>query len=83
LIEQIQEKETEVVLKVLNDNCCTPYLIWNNQSRTELLEYCDVQLKLLRSGDITDMTYGSDFKYSIHQGELIVGIKIILFDVSK
>jgi len=69
----VREKEPEVVLKIFNENCVTPYLIWNNKTRNELLEFCDVQLNLLRTGDIADMTYGSDFIYTLHKGELIIG----------
>jgi hypothetical protein len=72
-----------VILKILNDNCSSPYLIWNNDTRNELLEYCDTQLQLLRSGDIADMTYGSDFVYNLHSGELVVGKYIGFFFVSS
>jgi len=70
--KMIREKEPEVVLKTLNSNCCNPYLIWNNKTRAELLEFCDEQLALLRSGE-NDMTYGCGFEYSAHKGELVVG----------
>ena len=69
----MREKESGVVLKMLNENSCTPCLVWNNKTRTELLEYCDAQLASLRNGEIADMTYGSDFVYSIHKDELVVG----------
>lgn len=73
MLFQIRDKEPEVVLKMLNENSSTPCLVWNNTTRMELQEYCDQQLHMLRTGDTADITYGSDFVYSVHQGALVIG----------
>ncbi|XP_034517714.1 dnaJ homolog subfamily C member 13 [Ailuropoda melanoleuca] len=61
------------ILKMLNSNTESPYLIWNNSTRAELLEFLEFQQEnMIKKGDC-DKTYGSEFVYSDHAKELIVG----------
>uniref|UniRef100_A0A2K6E1C6 DnaJ heat shock protein family (Hsp40) member C13 n=1 Tax=Macaca nemestrina TaxID=9545 RepID=A0A2K6E1C6_MACNE len=61
------------ILKMLNSNTESPYLIWNNSTRAELLEFLESQQEnMIKKGDC-DKTYGSEFVYSDHAKELIVG----------
>ncbi|XP_053811379.1 dnaJ homolog subfamily C member 13 isoform X1 [Vidua macroura] len=60
-------------LKMLNSNTENPYLIWNNGTRAELLEFLESQQEsMIKRGDC-DKSYGSDFVFSDHAKELIVG----------
>ncbi|OCT75945.1 dnaJ homolog subfamily C member 13 isoform X1 [Xenopus laevis] len=61
------------ILKMLNSNTESPYLLWNNGTRAELLEFLESQQEsMVRRGDC-DISYGADFVYSEHSKELIVG----------
>jgi DnaJ family protein C protein 13 len=61
-----------LILKTLNSNNSSPYLLWNNETRAELLEYCELQLNLLKT-DPSNMTYGSDFYFRNLENELVIG----------
>ncbi|CAB1349571.1 unnamed protein product, partial [Coregonus sp. 'balchen'] len=61
------------VLKLLNSNSENPYLIWNNGTRAELLEFLEDQQEAnIRRGE-NDKSFGSEFVFSDHGKELIVG----------
>ncbi|XP_033022077.1 dnaJ homolog subfamily C member 13 isoform X3 [Lacerta agilis] len=61
------------ILKMLNSNTESPYLIWNNKTRAELLEFLESQQEsMIKRGDC-DKSYGSEFIFSDHAKELIVG----------
>uniref|UniRef100_A0A670YVE1 DnaJ heat shock protein family (Hsp40) member C13 n=1 Tax=Pseudonaja textilis TaxID=8673 RepID=A0A670YVE1_PSETE len=61
------------ILKMLNSNTESPYLIWNNQTRVELLEFLESQQEsMIKTGEC-DKSYGSEFVFSDHAKELIVG----------
>ncbi|KAH0503542.1 DnaJ-like protein subfamily C member 13 [Microtus ochrogaster] len=61
------------ILKMLNSNTENPYLMWNNSTRAELLEFLESQQEnMIKKGDC-DKTYGAEFVYSDHAKELIVG----------
>ncbi|XP_069504815.1 dnaJ homolog subfamily C member 13 isoform X2 [Ambystoma mexicanum] len=61
------------VLKILNSNTENPYLIWNNGTRAELLEFLESeQESMVKRGDC-DKSYGSEFVFGDHAKELIVG----------
>ncbi|CDQ61738.1 unnamed protein product [Oncorhynchus mykiss] len=61
------------VLKLLNSNSENPYLIWNNGTRAELLEFLEAQQEAnIRRGE-NDKSFGSEFVFSDHGKELIVG----------
>ncbi|TRY98042.1 hypothetical protein DNTS_004430 [Danionella cerebrum] len=60
-------------LKLLNCNSENPYLIWNNGTRAELLEFLEMQQEAsIRRGE-GDPALGSQFIFGDHGKELIVG----------
>ncbi|XP_069765063.1 dnaJ homolog subfamily C member 13 isoform X1 [Narcine bancroftii] len=61
------------ILKLLNSNTESPYLIWSNGTRAELLEFLERQQEsMIKRGDC-DKNYGAEFIFSEHAKELIVG----------
>ncbi|XP_031439701.1 dnaJ homolog subfamily C member 13 isoform X5 [Clupea harengus] len=61
------------VLKLLNSNSENPYLIWNNGTRAELLEFLmDQQESNIKRGEC-DKSFGAEFVFGDHGKELIVG----------
>uniref|UniRef100_A0A6Q2XCL8 J domain-containing protein n=1 Tax=Esox lucius TaxID=8010 RepID=A0A6Q2XCL8_ESOLU len=65
--------EKRQVLKLLNSNSENPYLIWNNGTRAELLEFLEAQQEAnIRRGE-NDKSFGSEFVFNDHGKELIVG----------
>ncbi|XP_047664694.1 dnaJ homolog subfamily C member 13 isoform X2 [Tachysurus fulvidraco] len=61
------------VLKLVNCNSETPYLIWNNGTRAELLEFLESQQEgNIKRGEC-DKSFGAEFVFSEHSKELIVG----------
>ncbi|XP_060515817.1 dnaJ homolog subfamily C member 13 [Cylas formicarius] len=67
---QLMSDQPEEVLKTLNSNSETPYLIWDNGTRAELVDFLESQLAVR---DDFDLNIGSDFKYSAHKEELKIG----------
>uniref|UniRef100_A0A3Q3W297 J domain-containing protein n=1 Tax=Mola mola TaxID=94237 RepID=A0A3Q3W297_MOLML len=61
------------VLKLLNCNSENPYLIWNNGTRAELLEYLEDQQEGNTKRGENDENFGTQFVFSDHSKELIVG----------
>ncbi|KEG15603.1 endosomal trafficking protein RME-8 [Trypanosoma grayi] len=65
------------ILKLLNSNHETPYLLWNNSSRRELMDMLRVNsdkcLDAGMFGDDLPSLRDDNFTYTIHKGELIVG----------
>uniref|UniRef100_A0A1A8JGA7 DnaJ (Hsp40) homolog, subfamily C, member 13 n=1 Tax=Nothobranchius kuhntae TaxID=321403 RepID=A0A1A8JGA7_NOTKU len=61
------------VLKLLNSNSENPYLIWNNGTRAELLEFLEGQQEgNIKRGE-NDKSFGANFVFDDHGKELIVG----------
>uniref|UniRef100_A0A3Q2XC25 DnaJ heat shock protein family (Hsp40) member C13 n=1 Tax=Hippocampus comes TaxID=109280 RepID=A0A3Q2XC25_HIPCM len=61
------------VLKLMNSNTENPYLIWNNGTRAELLEFLEGQQEgNIKRGE-NDESFGAEFAFSEHSKELIVG----------
>ncbi|KAG8009572.1 DnaJ-like protein subfamily C member 13, partial [Nibea albiflora] len=61
------------VLKLLNSNSENPYLIWNNGTRAELLEFLEAQQEgNIKRGE-NDESFGAEFLFTDHSKELIVG----------
>uniref|UniRef100_A0A9J2PM00 Uncharacterized protein n=1 Tax=Ascaris lumbricoides TaxID=6252 RepID=A0A9J2PM00_ASCLU len=58
------------VLKLLNSNTRDPYLIWDNATRAELLEFVEYHRT---SNTNTSELFGAEFKMSLYVNELIVG----------
>uniref|UniRef100_A0A9J8CAV8 J domain-containing protein n=1 Tax=Cyprinus carpio carpio TaxID=630221 RepID=A0A9J8CAV8_CYPCA len=61
------------VLKLLNSNSENPYLIWNNGTRAELMEFLEEQQESSIKRGECDKSFGSEFLFSEHGKELIVG----------
>uniref|UniRef100_A0A8C9S306 DnaJ heat shock protein family (Hsp40) member C13 n=1 Tax=Scleropages formosus TaxID=113540 RepID=A0A8C9S306_SCLFO len=61
------------VLKLLNSNSENPYLIWNNGTRAELLEFLEGQQESIIKRGECDKSFGSEFVFTDHGKELIVG----------
>uniref|UniRef100_A0A8C7CK42 DnaJ heat shock protein family (Hsp40) member C13 n=1 Tax=Oncorhynchus kisutch TaxID=8019 RepID=A0A8C7CK42_ONCKI len=73
LTPYISRRLGSAVLKLLNSNSENPYLIWNNGTRAELLEFLEAQQEAnIRRGE-NDKSFGSEFVFSDHGKELIVG----------
>lgn len=70
IISQLTSNPTEEILKILNSNSETPYLIWNNGTRSELVEFLSSQIEKRESYDFNDAT---GFKYSAQSEELVIG----------
>ena len=61
------------VLKLLNSNTESPYIIWDNSTRTELREFLkEQQTSKIRTGE-SDPNFGAEFRFSAHKDELVVG----------
>eukprot|EP01059_Diplonema_ambulator_P005325 TRINITY_DN15061_c0_g3_i1.p1 TRINITY_DN15061_c0_g3~~TRINITY_DN15061_c0_g3_i1.p1 ORF type:complete len:2419 (+),score=896.10 TRINITY_DN15061_c0_g3_i1:127-7383(+) len=65
---QLPEGEP-TVLKLLNSNSETPYMLWNNGTRTELIEFLTKAQESALRGDSVE----AQFAYSQHDKELFVG----------
>uniref|UniRef100_A0AAR5P1B7 J domain-containing protein n=2 Tax=Dendroctonus ponderosae TaxID=77166 RepID=A0AAR5P1B7_DENPD len=63
-------EETNEILKILNSNSETPYLIWNNGTRTELVDFLAGQIE---SREHVDFNAATSFKFSAHSEELVIG----------
>lgn len=61
------------VLKMLNSNTENPYLIWNNGTRAELLEFLGSEQEAMIKRGECDKSYGAEFVFGEHAKELIVG----------
>lgn len=60
----------DMVLKTLNSNLENPYMIWDNGTRAEVLEYVE---RHRTSNEPTSALMGAEFELSVHKNELIVG----------
>lgn len=58
------------VLKTLNSNCETPYLIWDNGTRAELIDFLETQRQ---TKETCDLAIENEFNYSAHCDKLQVG----------
>ncbi|MFH4982194.1 hypothetical protein AB6A40_008903 [Gnathostoma spinigerum] len=66
----LKEKDNDYVLKLLNSNTENPYLIWNNATRMELLEFVGMhRTPKLDTGGL----FGAEFRMAAYSEELIVG----------
>jgi len=68
------EMNPHELLKILNSNVEIPYLIWNNATRAELIDYLENQQRaIVQSGECPDESYGAEFEITCHKTELTVG----------
>ncbi|KAL3096073.1 hypothetical protein niasHS_005832 [Heterodera schachtii] len=65
----VEQCRNDFVLKLLNANTEDPYLIWDNSTRAELLDFVDKQ----RNSHENSEMFGAEFKLSIYAAELVVG----------
>uniref|UniRef100_A0A0N4Z1M3 J domain-containing protein n=1 Tax=Parastrongyloides trichosuri TaxID=131310 RepID=A0A0N4Z1M3_PARTI len=64
------EGDNDKVLKVLNTNREDPYIIWDNGTRSEVLDFIEKN----RTSTINESElFGAEFKMSVYADELIVG----------
>ena len=63
------------LLKELTSNVENPYLIWDNSTRVELIEYLTGQLQSRLRGTQAseEALYSTNFVYSAHKDELVIG----------
>ncbi|XP_059089728.1 dnaJ homolog subfamily C member 13-like [Tigriopus californicus] len=73
IVSKMALRETEEVLKLLNSNSETPYLVWDNGTRAELTDFLETEsTSSVRTGTC-DPTFGATFKFTAHEDELVVG----------
>ena len=57
----------------MNSNVESPYLIWDNSTRAELTEFIETERTSSIRRGVCDPAFGSEFKFSAHKDELVVG----------
>jgi DnaJ family protein C protein 13 len=67
------QNETEDVLKLLNSNVESPYLIWDNGTRAELTDFLENERTSTVRRGTCDPSFGSEFKFTAHKDEIVVG----------
>ncbi|XP_043463949.1 dnaJ homolog subfamily C member 13 [Leptopilina heterotoma] len=73
LSRQLSSDKPKEILKTLNSNCYNPYMIWDNSTRAELIEYLKSQ-RQNKFGSKPNMQHDFiDLTYSAHKNELIIG----------
>ncbi|XP_053386463.1 dnaJ homolog subfamily C member 13-like isoform X2 [Mercenaria mercenaria] len=73
LSRKLANQESAELLKILNSNTESPYLIWDNATRGQLTEFlADQQQQMIKTGEC-DPDFGGMFVFEIHAKELIVG----------
>lgn len=74
LARQLSKDKPEEILKTLNSNSSNPYLIWDNATRAELIEYLENMREERMDGGSGNLEHDfSGFSYSAHSGELVIG----------
>uniref|UniRef100_A0A914BXU0 J domain-containing protein n=1 Tax=Acrobeloides nanus TaxID=290746 RepID=A0A914BXU0_9BILA len=59
--------DNHLVLKVLNSNLEDPYMIWDNGTRAELLEFVE------KHRNSNSELFGAEFRISVYAKELVIG----------
>ncbi|KAK3858864.1 hypothetical protein Pcinc_034976 [Petrolisthes cinctipes] len=73
VVSLIPSVVAEEVLKILTSNVETPYLIWDNGTRTQLIDFLtNNQQAHVRTGQ-SDPEYGRTFEFDAHKDELVIG----------
>ncbi|KNC81866.1 hypothetical protein SARC_05839 [Sphaeroforma arctica JP610] len=72
LCSKLADPDPTVLLRAANINENSPYLIWNNGTRGELVSYLEEQKEKMRSGE-QDPSLGADFEFSQLKDHLRVG----------
>lgn len=70
------------ILKLLNSNVEDPYIIWNDSTRREMLDFVEKNYKTVNQNEYHNYQlnscskselYGAEFKLGVYASELIVG----------
>ncbi len=70
---KLSEKKPTELLRLLNDNCETPLMIWNGTMRKQLSEYIASRIETLQNGGgVGTWNMGSMLEYSNLASELLV-----------
>ena len=73
IVSRMKANDVLEVLKLLNSNSENPYLVWDNSTRAELTDFLENErTSSVRTGSC-DPAFGSNFKFTAHEDELIVG----------
>lgn len=73
LVGRLGVWKPEEFLKVLTNNTESPVLIWDNTTRSQLLEFLVEQQRThIRSGE-SDPTYGATYVHETYTKELVIG----------
>lgn len=73
LVGRLSVWAPEEFLKVLTNNTESPVLVWDNGTRSQLVEFLTEQQRThLRSGE-SDPTYGATYMHETNTKELIIG----------
>ena len=73
IVSRMKANDVLEVLKLLNSNSENPYLVWDNGTRAELTDFLESErTSSVRTGTC-DPAFGSNFKFTAHEDELIVG----------
>jgi DnaJ family protein C protein 13 len=81
LADQLAHKDTKRVLKELNSNSETPYLIWDNGTRAELTDFLEKQQEEHIKSGSSDPAFGSKFQFSVFKDELkLAGIFVRIYN---
>ncbi|KAL1502231.1 hypothetical protein ABEB36_007404 [Hypothenemus hampei] len=70
VVSHLTNDHPEEILKILNSNTETPYLIWNNETRSELVDLLNEQID---TREHVDFNVATSFKFSAHREELVIG----------
>ena len=73
LSRQLTNDKPEEILKTLCSNSYSPYLIWDNSTRAELVEYLEAKRQEKINGNANFEYDFSDFSYTAQKGELVIG----------
>ena len=61
------------MLKILTSNVETPYLIWDNGTRSQLLDFLSTNQQAHVHTGQSDPEYGATFEFDAHKDELVIG----------
>lgn len=82
IVSRMKANDVEEILKLLNSNSENPYLVWDNSTRAELTEFLENERTSSVRRGTCDPSFGSNFKFSAHEDELIVGgIFVRIFNI--
>ena len=77
IVSKMRQNQSEEILKLLNSNVESPYLVWDNGTRAELTDFLENERTNSVRRGTCDPHFGSEFKFSAHKDELVVGMYYI------